>query len=105
MTGASMTLVGLLPPLCDNGNVLIDGGYGKLTMIPTWTEFTHAYPFRSGQSSGMRYSHPRILVTDCYCSGLDHGLYGSERRVCRGCWRGKLRISKLDPNINTSSWT
>ncbi|TFK77544.1 patatin-domain-containing protein [Pluteus cervinus] len=24
---ASMTLVGLLPPLCDNGNVLVDGGY------------------------------------------------------------------------------
>ena len=27
--GASMSLVGLLPPLCDNGNMLIDGGYGK----------------------------------------------------------------------------
>lgn len=27
--GASMTLVGLLPPLCDNGNMLVDGGYGK----------------------------------------------------------------------------
>lgn len=25
--GASMTLVGLLPPLCDNGNMLVDGGY------------------------------------------------------------------------------
>ncbi|KIM70080.1 hypothetical protein SCLCIDRAFT_1160614 [Scleroderma citrinum Foug A] len=24
---ASMTLVGLLPPLCDNGNILVDGGY------------------------------------------------------------------------------
>ena len=24
-----MTLVGLLPPLCDNGNVLVDGGYGE----------------------------------------------------------------------------
>jgi hypothetical protein len=24
-----MTLVGLLPPLCDNGNMLVDGGYGK----------------------------------------------------------------------------
>lgn len=23
-----MTLVGLLPPLCDNGDVLVDGGYG-----------------------------------------------------------------------------
>ena len=26
--GASMTLVGLLPPICDNGNMLVDGGYG-----------------------------------------------------------------------------
>ncbi|KAG9019301.1 phosphatidylcholine and lysophosphatidylcholine phospholipase [Tulasnella sp. 427] len=25
--GASMTLVGLLPPICDNGNMLVDGGY------------------------------------------------------------------------------
>lgn len=23
-----MTLVGLLPPICDNGNMLVDGGYG-----------------------------------------------------------------------------
>lgn len=22
-----MTLVGILPPLCDNGNMLVDGGY------------------------------------------------------------------------------
>lgn len=28
--GASMTLVGLLPPLCDNGNMLVDGGYGEI---------------------------------------------------------------------------
>ena len=26
---ASMTLVGLLPPLCDRGNMLVDGGYSK----------------------------------------------------------------------------
>ena len=26
-SGASMTLVGLLPPICDNGNMLVDGGY------------------------------------------------------------------------------
>lgn len=24
-----MTLVGLLPPLCDNGSMLVDGGYGQ----------------------------------------------------------------------------
>ncbi|KAF5352701.1 hypothetical protein D9756_005855 [Leucocoprinus leucothites] len=30
--GASMTLVGLLPPLCDNGQLLVDGGY---TMFST----------------------------------------------------------------------
>jgi len=24
-----MTLVGLLPPLCDNGQLLVDGGYSK----------------------------------------------------------------------------
>ena len=30
-TGASMTLVGLLPPLCDNGKLLVDGGYSKFS--------------------------------------------------------------------------
>ena len=29
--GASMTLVGLLPPLCDNGNMLVDGGYSEFS--------------------------------------------------------------------------
>ena len=25
-----MTLIGLLPPLCENGNMLVDGGYSEL---------------------------------------------------------------------------
>lgn len=36
--GASMTLVGLLPPLCDNGNMLVDGGYGTL-----WRPYTENF--------------------------------------------------------------
>jgi hypothetical protein len=28
-TGGSMTLVGLLPPLCNDGGMLVDGGYGQ----------------------------------------------------------------------------
>ncbi len=28
-SGASMTLVGLLPPLCDNGHMHVDGGYSE----------------------------------------------------------------------------
>jgi hypothetical protein len=31
-SGASMSLVGLVPPLSDNGRVLVDGGYGKFTI-------------------------------------------------------------------------
>ncbi|KAG9313970.1 hypothetical protein JVU11DRAFT_4745 [Chiua virens] len=34
---ASMTLVGLLPPLCDNGSMLVDGGY--LDNLPVSTMF------------------------------------------------------------------
>jgi predicted acylesterase/phospholipase RssA len=33
IAGASMTLVGLLPPLCDNGDMLVDGGYGELVVL------------------------------------------------------------------------
>lgn len=35
---ASMTLVGLLPPLCDNGNMLVDGGY--IDNLPVSTMFS-----------------------------------------------------------------
>ncbi|KZT73215.1 patatin-domain-containing protein [Daedalea quercina L-15889] len=35
---ASMTLVGLLPPLCDNGNMLVDGGY--IDNLPVATMMT-----------------------------------------------------------------
>lgn len=31
--GASMTLVGLVPPLCDNGNMLVDGGYSAYSSL------------------------------------------------------------------------
>lgn len=30
-----MTLVGLVPPLCDNGNMLVDGGYSELSSMIT----------------------------------------------------------------------
>lgn len=32
LLGASMTLVGLLPPLCDNGSMLVDGGYRRFSI-------------------------------------------------------------------------
>lgn len=35
---ASMTLVGLLPPLCDNGSMLVDGGY--IDNLPVSTMFS-----------------------------------------------------------------
>jgi lysophospholipid hydrolase len=30
---ASMTLVGMLPPLCDNGSMLVDGGYRRVSIM------------------------------------------------------------------------
>ncbi|KAG8735024.1 phosphatidylcholine and lysophosphatidylcholine phospholipase, partial [Ceratobasidium sp. 414] len=36
---ASMTLVGLLPPLCDNGDMLVDGGY--IDNLPVSTMLAH----------------------------------------------------------------
>ena len=32
--GASMTLVGLFPPVCDNGHLLVDGGYRVYSILP-----------------------------------------------------------------------
>ena len=33
LLGASMTLVGMLPPLCDNGSMLVDGGYRRFSIM------------------------------------------------------------------------
>ena len=35
-SGASMTLIGLLPPLCENGNMLVDGGYSTCNTFLVW---------------------------------------------------------------------
>lgn len=40
-SGASMTMVGLLPPLCENGHLLVDGGYSKFQVVST--AFSMAY--------------------------------------------------------------
>lgn len=48
--GASMTLVGLLPPMCDNGNMLVDGGYSEY-LLSLLTKYTNGDI--SKQSSGM----------------------------------------------------
>ena len=43
-----MTLVGLLPPICDNGNMLVDGGYGEWEPLAKLTSRL-ILPFHSGQ--------------------------------------------------------
>lgn len=41
LLGASMTLAGLLPPLCDNGSMLVDGGYRRFFChVPPRAELT-----------------------------------------------------------------
>lgn len=40
LSGASMTLAGLLPPLCDNGSMLVDGGYRTCFSVPLGTALT-----------------------------------------------------------------
>ena len=42
-SGASMSLVGLVPPLSDNGRVLVDGGYGKCTLCLHSISSAHAF--------------------------------------------------------------
>ena len=57
--GASMTLVGLVPPLCDNGNVLVDGGYSEYSCL--LAEYTLTCSLCSGQSSRKLYHHDQIV--------------------------------------------
>lgn len=74
--GASMTLVGLLPPLCDNGNLLVDGGYRRyhtfsmtlLLIMPQSTTF-----------QSVQFFYAKTLLTTQ--TGVIDVLYGSQRRV------------------------
>lgn len=71
-----MTLVGLLPPLCDNGNLLVDGGYRRyhtfqmtfLLIIPQSTTFL---------SVQLLYTKT-MLITQ---TGVIDVLYGGQCRV------------------------
>lgn len=72
-----MTLVGLLPPLCEGGNMLVDGGYCELghyssntSLRPDifnveWTTFRYEQPFR--------YRAPQLTIP----AGIDHDVHGS----------------------------
>ena len=46
-----MTLVGLLPPLCENGNMLVDGGYCESSHILCGI-FSFRFNACSGQLAG-----------------------------------------------------
>uniref|UniRef100_A0A8H8CR46 Lysophospholipase NTE1 n=1 Tax=Psilocybe cubensis TaxID=181762 RepID=A0A8H8CR46_PSICU len=48
---ASMTLVGLLPPLCDNGNLLVDGGYIDNLPVAAMTSMGASFIFASDVGS------------------------------------------------------
>lgn len=39
-----MTLVGLVPPLCDNGNMLVDGGYSAYSSFKCYV-YARSYTF------------------------------------------------------------
>jgi len=42
-SGASMSLVGLVPPLSDNGRVLVDGGYGNFIISLNSIHLVHTF--------------------------------------------------------------
>ncbi|CCM03650.1 uncharacterized protein FIBRA_05794 [Fibroporia radiculosa] len=52
---ASMTLVGLLPPLCDNGNMLVDGGYIDNLPVSTMMGMGASAVIASDVGSASRY--------------------------------------------------
>jgi hypothetical protein len=39
-----MTLVGLLPPICDNGQLLVDGGYSEQHFMSLLSALIHSRP-------------------------------------------------------------
>jgi len=65
LAGASMTLVGLLPPLCHKGSMLVDGGYSKCYLLDQ--VFYDDVSYASRQSSRTHTSH-RVHVSSQYVS-------------------------------------
>ena len=76
-TGASMTLVGLLPPICDSGSMLVDGGYCEFSRVQKTRSLTNTFEY---QWTIFRYvSSSFCQVATQQGEGLDHDVNGRER--------------------------
>lgn len=81
-----MTLVGLVPPLCDNGNMLVDGGYSAYSSLSVmYTSVLHF--LCSGQSSSQTL-HEKIVDSADICLGCLNAVDGYQ---CRFRFRRGLR--------------
>ena len=76
LIGASMTLVGLLPPLCDNGSMLVDGGYE----IAPLTLSVDNLPC-GGDRSNLSYTYYSCSRVALVTNELLYITYKSRRRV------------------------
>ena len=64
-SGASMSLVGLVPPLSDNGRVLVDGGYGKSIIRLRLAHPIHAFTVDNlPVSTMMRFGASTVFAVD-----------------------------------------
>ena len=83
-----MTLVGLLPPICDNGNMLVDGGYGEWEPLARLTSRS-ILPFHSGQLAG-KFAVARRLaeILTRNVQGICYVGSGRERSNRFRCWLG-----------------
>lgn len=89
LSGASMTLVGLLPPLCDNGNLLVDGGYSKFGDL---AYHIHLFDSMLYQSIIFQLSLIRLISfgPPIVCAiGLRNVCNGHKRCLCVRCWLSK----------------
>lgn len=60
-----MSLVGLVPPLSDNGRVLVDGGYGKFIICLGLVHPVHAFPVDNlPVSTMMRFGASTVFAVD-----------------------------------------
>jgi lysophospholipid hydrolase len=89
-----MTLVGLLPPLCDNGQLLVDGGYSEYVLASLVAVELNS--FRSRQLACRSGTYVTLIPTDHV---QVQAMFSMGANTVFACDVGSVRVSSTDASV------
>jgi len=109
-----MSLVGLVPPLSDNGRVLVDGGYGESIICLELIHSTHTFTVDNlPVSTMMRLGASTVFAVDVGSVSIMVVMMGAKRTLLNprfpsvgrqyttGFWRHCLRLVDVTQPIQS----